>query len=53
MIKTGELGDLQMINVRLNDTIYVPTKMLSWASKSSPAHFLGSHVVESDSVDNW
>lgn len=46
MVETGELGDLQMINVRLNDTIYVPTKMLSWASKSSPAHFLGSHVVD-------
>lgn len=46
MVESGELGDLQMINVRLNDTIYVPTKMLSWASKSSPAHFLGSHVVD-------
>lgn len=46
MIESGELGDLQMINVRLNDTIFVPTKMLSWASESSPAHFLGSHVVD-------
>ena len=46
MVDSGELGDLQMINVRLNDTIYVPTKMLSWASKSSPVHFLGSHVVD-------
>jgi predicted dehydrogenase len=46
MIDSGELGDLQMINIRLNDTIFVPTKMLSWASKSSPAHFLGSHVVD-------
>ncbi len=46
MVDTGELGDLQMINVRLNDTIYVPTKMLNWASRSSPAHFLGSHVVD-------
>jgi predicted dehydrogenase len=46
MVESGELGDLQMINIRLNDTIYVPTKMLSWASESSPAHFLGSHVVD-------
>jgi predicted dehydrogenase len=46
MIDSGELGDLQMINVRLNDTIFVPTEMLSWASKSSPAHFLGSHVID-------
>jgi predicted dehydrogenase len=33
MVDTGELGDLRMINVRLNDTIYVPTKMLNWASR--------------------
>lgn len=46
MVDSGELGDLQMINVRLNDTIYVPTKMLNWASSSSPAHFLGSHVID-------
>ena len=46
MIDSGELGELQMINVRLNDTIFVPTKMLSWASESSPVHFLGSHVVD-------
>ncbi|HLF34372.1 MAG TPA: Gfo/Idh/MocA family oxidoreductase [Cyclobacteriaceae bacterium] len=46
MTHSGELGDLLMINIRLNDTIYVPTKMLSWAAKSSPAGFLGSHVVD-------
>jgi predicted dehydrogenase len=46
MVDSGELGELRMINVRLNDTIYVPTKMLSWSDKSSPAHFLGSHVVD-------
>ena len=46
MVESGELGELQMMNVRLNDTIYVPTKMLSWAAQSSPAHFLGSHVVD-------
>jgi len=46
MFDSGELGDLQMINVRLNDTMYVPTQMLSWAANSSPVHFLGSHVVD-------
>ncbi|MHC4559649.1 MAG: Gfo/Idh/MocA family protein [Planctomycetota bacterium] len=46
MVTSGELGDLLMMNIRLNDTIFVPTKMLSWASKSSPAHFLGSHIVD-------
>jgi predicted dehydrogenase len=46
MINSGELGDLMMINIKLNDTIYVPTKMLEWADRSSPVHFLGSHVVD-------
>ena len=46
MIETGELGDLMMINIMLNDTIYVPTKMLEWADRSSPVHFLGSHLVD-------
>ena len=46
MVESGELGDLMMMNIRLNDTLYVPTKMLSWAAKSSPAGFLGSHVID-------
>jgi predicted dehydrogenase len=46
MVESGELGEMLMMNIRLNDTLYVPTKMLGWASKSSPAHFLGSHVVD-------
>jgi predicted dehydrogenase len=46
MVESGELGKLMMINVKLNDTLYVPTKMLSWADKSSPLHFLGSHVID-------
>ena len=46
MIEAGELGDLMMINVKLNDTIFVPTKMLEWADRSSPVHFLGSHLVD-------
>ena len=46
LLDEGKLGELLMINIRLNDTLYVPTKMLSWAARSSPAHFLGSHVVD-------
>ncbi len=46
MLNAGELGTLAAINIRLNDTLFVPTKMLGWASRSSPAHFLGSHVVD-------
>jgi predicted dehydrogenase len=46
MVESGELGTLLMMYVRLNDTLYVPTRMLSWAAKSSAAQFLGSHVVD-------
>ena len=37
-------GDILAINATLNDTIYVPTKMLSWAGKSNPAFFLLAHA---------
>jgi predicted dehydrogenase len=43
---TGQMGALLMMNLRLNDTRFVPTRMLSWAAKSSPLHFLGSHLVD-------
>ncbi len=42
----GELGRPVHAYIRLSDTIYVPTKMLSWASKSSVLWFLGSHTVD-------
>jgi predicted dehydrogenase len=45
-IEAGELGRLLAINIRLNDTLFVPTRMLSWAARSSPAQFLGSHIVD-------
>lgn len=45
-IADGELGELQMASLRLNDTIYVPTQMLSWASQSSVVWFLGPHAVD-------
>lgn len=45
-IAEGQLGSLMMMNIRLNDTRFVPTRMLSWAAKSSPLQFLGSHVVD-------
>lgn len=46
LITSGELGDLLMVNIKLNDTVFVPTKMLSWASKSNSLHFLGTHLVD-------
>ena len=45
-IRNGELGDLSYIYYRLSDTIYVPTKMLPWAGKSSVMLFLGSHALD-------
>jgi len=45
-LEAGELGKLLAINIRLNDTLFVPTRMLSWAARSSPAHFLGSHIID-------
>ena len=42
----GEPGEPVHAYIRLNDTIYVPTKMLSWADKSSVLWFLGSHTVD-------
>ena len=45
-VEEGELGDPVHAYIRLNDTIYVPTKMLSWASKSSVLWFLGSHTTD-------
>ncbi len=45
-IAAGQLGRLMMMNIRLNDTRFVPTRMLSWAAKTSSLQFLGSHVVD-------
>lgn len=45
-IDEGRLGDIVAINARLNDTIWVPTSMLSWAARSSPGWFLLSHLAD-------
>jgi predicted dehydrogenase len=45
-IEAGTLGRIVSAYVRLNDTISVPTSMLSWAGKSSILWFLGSHAVD-------
>ncbi|RLE66429.1 MAG: hypothetical protein DRJ47_02480 [Thermoprotei archaeon] len=44
--REGELGKPLYAYFRLSDTIYVPTKMLSWASKSSVVFFLMSHTTD-------
>jgi len=45
-IEKGELGDMRLMTIRLNDTIAVPTDWLSWAGRSSVLWFLGSHCVD-------
>lgn len=45
-IMEGKLGKIISAYVRLNNIIYVPTEMLSWAAKSSIMWFLGSHSID-------
>ncbi|WP_427366451.1 Gfo/Idh/MocA family protein [Candidatus Caldatribacterium saccharofermentans] len=45
-IQRGDLGEIISAYYRLNDTIYVPTQMLSWARHSSILWFLGSHAID-------
>lgn len=45
-IEKGNLGKIISGYVRLNDTLQVPTRLLSWAAKSSVLWFLGSHTVD-------
>jgi len=45
-VKNGEIGAPIWAYIRLHDTIFVPTKMLSWAAQSSPLWFLGCHSFD-------
>ena len=45
-IRNGEIGTPQHVYYRLNDRIFVPTEMLSWASKSTVMWFVGSHTID-------
>jgi predicted dehydrogenase len=46
-LRNGEYGDLRYAYFRQSDTIYVPLKYISWASKSSVLWFLGPHCIDS------
>lgn len=46
LLGTEGSGPVVAQQVSLNDTIFVPTKMLSWAAKSSPAWFLMPHTLD-------
>ena len=45
-IEQGQLGKPMLMYIRLSDTIFVPTGMLSWAPKSEVVWFVGSHAVD-------
>ncbi len=45
-VDSGKFGKILSLNARLNDTIYVPTKMISWSSRTTPAWFLMSHLLD-------
>lgn len=46
LASTEEFGSIITINAALNDTLEVPTKMISWADKSTPAWFLFPHIID-------
>lgn len=46
MIQSGKMGAPVMMSTKLNDTLWVSTEMMSWASKTSCMSFLGSHDVD-------
>ena len=46
MIQSGKMGKPVMMSTKLNDTLWVSTEMMSWASKTSCMSFLGSHDVD-------
>ncbi|HEV7663995.1 MAG TPA: Gfo/Idh/MocA family oxidoreductase [Chloroflexota bacterium] len=45
-IVSGELGDVVSAHSFKADTIHVPTRMLAWAGKSTPAYFLTAHDLD-------
>jgi len=45
-VRAGELGDVLSVTATLNDTVFVPTEMLSWAGRSTSGWFLMSHTAD-------
>lgn len=46
LVRRGELGEVLFQVALLNDTIMVPTQMLSWSAATTPAWFLMPHTVD-------
>jgi predicted dehydrogenase len=45
-IDAGEIGEVRYQNYSLNDSLFVPLEMLSWAKLSSPGWFLMPHSLD-------
>lgn len=45
-IQNGSIGKPLAGYARKNDTIFVSTEMINWASQSTPIHFLGAHDID-------
>ncbi|MBI2222208.1 MAG: Gfo/Idh/MocA family oxidoreductase [Acidobacteria bacterium] len=45
-IQAGQLGTPLAGFARKNDTIFVPTELISWAGETTPAWFLSSHDID-------
>ena len=45
-ITTGAIGRPLMIQSSKQDTMFVPTKMISWAAATSPIWFMSSHDID-------
>lgn len=46
LVSSGGLGDMRSQVTHLHDTTFVPTQMLRWAARSSPAWFLMPHSLD-------
>lgn len=46
LISRKEAGEPILAYARKNDHIYVPTKMIGWANRTTPSWFLSSHDID-------
>lgn len=45
-IRSGSIGKPLAGYARKNDTLFVSTEMINWASRTTPIHFLGAHDID-------
>ena len=45
-IQNGVIGRVRLVQSSKQDTIFVPTRMISWAASTSPIWFMSSHDID-------